>query len=246
MVETPEIFEISINGTVIDKTVTGYYRDKSFKTIDIVKYVKEGENTITFVCDFEQSEETYKNIELSYGFESNRNKLSFDMEIEACYLIGDFSIETTGEWTQLERNASRYKGGFVICEPNKKVNVKNIEKQGFPFFSGELTLEGEIDIKDANTCLKLDMKGVNAIRVQIGSVTKVMLTDDILSLKDFNVSGKQKIRLTLINNLRNLLGPHHLEEGESYTARPTSFFKERSPWNSAPWNDDYCFVEYSI
>lgn len=246
VVETPEIFEISVNGTIIDKTVTGYFRDKSFKTIDIAKYVKTGENTITFVCDFEQSEETYRNIERSYGFEANRNRLSYDMEIEACYLIGDFSVETNGEWTQLEKKASRYEGGFTISAPKKKVNVKNIEKQGFPFFSGELTLEGEIDIKDENTCLRLDIKGINAIRVQIGSVTKVMLTDNILNLKDFNVSGKQKIKLTLINNLRNLLGPHHLEEGETYAARPTSFFKERSPWNSAAWNDDYCFVEMGI
>ncbi len=244
--ETPDIFEISVNGTVIDKTVTGYFRDKSFKTIDIAKYVKKGENTITFVCDFEQSEETYKNIERSYGFESNRNKLSFDMEIEACYLIGDFSVETKGEWTELDKNASRYKGSFVIAQPKKKITAKHIEKQGFPFFSGELTLKGEIDIKDENTCLKLDTKGINAIRVQIGSVTKVILTDSILPLKDFNVSGKQEIKLTLINNLRNLLGPHHLEEGETYAARPTSFFKERSPWNSAPWNDDYCFVEIGI
>ena len=244
--ETPEIFEISVNGTVVDKTVTGYFRDKSFKTIDIQKYVKTGENVITFVCDFEQREATYRDIERSYGFESNRNKLSYDMEIEACYLIGDFSVETNGKWTSLERKASRYNGSFVIAEPKKKINVKNIEKQGFPFFSGELTLEGEIDISDENTCINLDIRGVNAIRVQIGSVTKVMLTDNILPLKDFNVTGKQKIRLTLINNLRNLLGPHHLEEGESYTARPTSFFKERSPWNSAPWNDDYCFVDFGI
>ncbi len=64
------------------------------------------------------------------------------MEIEACYLKGDFCVETNGQWTSLERKASRYKGDFVITEPKKKVNVKNSEKQGFPFFSGELTLEG--------------------------------------------------------------------------------------------------------
>ncbi len=107
-------------------------------------------------------------------------------------------------------------------------------------------MRGEIDIKDENTCLKLDIRGINAIRVQIGSVTKVALADNVLHLKGFNVSDKQKIRLTLINNLRNFLGPHHLEDGEIYATRPTSLFKERSPWNSTPWNDDYCFVEFGI
>ena len=33
--ETPEKFEIKVNGRIIDKTISGYFADKSFKKIDI-------------------------------------------------------------------------------------------------------------------------------------------------------------------------------------------------------------------
>ena len=68
-------------------------------------------------------------------------------------------------------------------------------------------------------------------------------------LKEFGVQGKTKVRLTLINNLRNLLGPHHLKEGECLCVGPGSFFKEPCVWNRNPeeaWDEDYCFVEMGI
>lgn len=66
---------------------------------------------------------------------------------------------------------------------------------------------------------------------------------------EFGVQGKVLARFTLINNLRNLLGPHHLALGESYAVGPGSFFKEACVWNKAPeasWNEAYCFVETGI
>jgi hypothetical protein len=63
--------------------------------------------------------------------------------------------------------------------------------------------------------------------------------------------GENEIELTICNNLRNLLGPHHLEEGESLLVRPCSFFKGESLWlpswmKQIEWNNDYCFVEMSV
>ena len=92
------------------------------------------------------------------------------------------------------------------------------------------------------------MKGINVVKVRIGDIEKVMLTDNRLSFKDFGVSGKTKIQVTIINNLRNVLGPHHLEEGESYVVGPRTFFREKCIWAPEPprWNDGYCFVETGI
>ena len=78
---------------------------------------------------------------------------------------------------------------------------------------------------------------------------KTMLTDTQLPLKQFGAEGVITVRYTLINNLRNLLGPHHLNEGESYRIAPNHFFKEPCIWNQNPgamWNEDYCFVETGI
>lgn len=247
--ETPELFTITVNGKIIDKTAEGYFTDRSFRKIDISNAIVEGENRISFDCDFIQSGEFYKNRKKSFLFESERNKLAYDREIEAIYLLGNFSVATDGDWSILEKHAVRYQGDFKIAAPKKEISIQNIEQQGYPFFCGEMELEGELEICGENPVLELEKKGINAVRVQIGDRTKTMLTDNRLSLSDFGIKGRTKIRLTLINNLRNLLGPHHLEEGESYSVWPSLFYKEPCLWNggeAGQWNEGYCFVETGI
>lgn len=247
--ETPEKFKIQINGVDIDKKYAGYFADKSLKKLDISEYVKLGENTVSFECDFVQSEEFYESRRKSFIFESEKNKLAYDMEIEAVYLVGDFSVKTVGEWTKLDKKAVRYCGDFEIDEPSANISLENIEQQGFPFFCGEMKLEGEIDIVGDNPVLSIDRRGINVVRVEINGTEKTMMTSDRLSLKDFGVKGKTKIKLTLVNNLRNLLGPHHLKEGECHVVCPSSFFKESCLWNEnaeQQWDNDYCFVETGV
>ena len=253
--ETPEKFLIKVNDAIVKYNSDGYFVDKSFKKIDIAQYVCEGENKITFDCDFKQSEEFYESMKKAYKFESEKNKLAYDMEIESIYILGDFSVRTDGIWDQLNNNASRYKGNFVIDKPVQIINLKHIEKQGYPFFCGEMVLTGKIDITGKNPVLELDIKGVNAVRIEINGITKVMINDNRLSLKEFGADGATEIKITLINNLRNLLGPHHLEVGESYRVGPGAFYKEFCVWKRPPekgayydnrWNEDYCFAEMSV
>ena len=247
--ETPEKFTIKINGKTVEQKLEGYFRDKSFKKIDITAYVQQGMNTISFDCDFVQSEEFYENLRKSYIFESEKNKLAYDMEIEAIYLVGDFTVKTPGQWTPLERHAVRYCGSFEIEAPKQSIELKHMEQQGYPFFSGEIVLEGELDITGENPVLQIERRGFNAVKVEIAGTEKWMLTNDKLSMKDFGVQGKVKVRLTLINNLRNLLGPYHLKEGESMYVGPSKFFKEPCVWNRNPvvtWDDGYCFNQMGI
>ncbi len=264
--ETPWLFDISINGVPIDKTVIGYYRDKSFKQIDIASYIQTGENLLTFEYDYEQSEETYENIRKSWIFESEKNKLTFDMEIEPIYLLGTFSVVTEGKWTYMD-NADipgeegtgrryigkgwRYEGGFKLDAPKEQITLGNIQKQGFPFFCGELELTGELEVPAAENMtpiLQLDFTGVNAVRLEIGDRKHTIITEDRISLAEL-APGKYPVKLTLINNLRNLLGPHHMENGELYSCGPTCFYHEATPWRQSDiplfaWSDAYHFVTF--
>ncbi len=247
--EKPENFEIKVNGKTIEKNVIGYFRDKSFEKIDISSYIKKGENIISFDCIFSQSEEFYESRRKAFKFESEKNKLSYDMEIEAIYLVGDFSVKTEGKWEALEKNAGRYHGDFEIDEPKKEIFINNIEKQGFPFFSNEMHLTSDIEINGKNPTLKLDIKGITAVKVRINNIEKVLLWNDELPLNCFNAKGKQKIDIILYNNLRNLLGPHHLKIGEAQAVGPGSFFKEDCLWHPyahKDWDDAYCFIEIGL
>jgi len=249
--ETPEKFEINVNGKrVIYNSLGKWFIDKSFKMIEISEYIKPGENVISFECEFEQSKEFYEKLEKSYRFESEKNKLFYDFEIESIYLVGDFSVKCEGEWEDLPLNARRFYGKFEIDKPKEKINLKDIEKQGFPFFSGELKLTGSIDITGENPVLITDFLGINCVKIEINGKEKTVLTDKRVSLKDFNVKGKTDIKLTLINNLRNLHGPHHIKEGECWEVGPGSFYKEKCVWNpyakEEDWNEGYCLVKTGI
>ncbi|MBR4723163.1 MAG: hypothetical protein IK072_00320, partial [Clostridia bacterium] len=247
--ETPEKFEIKVNGQVIKETPNGYFLDKSFQKIDISKYIVKGENIISFDCDFVQSDAFYENLKKAQVFESEKNKLSYDMEIEAICLLGDFAVKTDGKWETLDKNAVRYTGGFELEKQNTALNPQNIEQQGYPFFAGEMTLEAELLIEGENPVLDLDIKGINVVKVKIGNIEKTMLTDSRLPLSDFGVKGREKAEITLINNLRNMSGPHHLKEGECHFVGPWCFFKERCIWAANPekaWDENYCFVETGI
>ncbi len=136
--EQPSIYQIYINGEKIEKNACGYFADKAFEKIDIASYVRIGENIITLDVCFKQSDTVYENLEKAKVFESERNKLTYDIEIEPIYLIGDFSVKCEGSFKELERKAVRYEGGFVIAEPRKKVTLKNLEKQGYPFLLAKL------------------------------------------------------------------------------------------------------------
>ena len=71
-----------------------------------------------------------------------------------------------------------------------------------------------------------------------------------IDVSKFLKIGKNKISLTIVNNLRNMMGPHHVDEGESLAVTPATFFKEKILWDwelvPSGWNDDYCFVETGV
>lgn len=247
--ETPEIFSISVNGQDVESSPMGYFCDKSFKKIDISGLLHKGKNVIEFISNFMQSNEFYKKLKKAYEFEGEKNKLAYDMEIEAVCLIGDFGVRTDGVWEELSNNAHRYCGEFVLTKPNKTLSVKSIEKQGFPFFCGRITIEAEINIAEENPALRLERKGINVVKIRIGTKEKVLITGNEINLNDFAERGKTTVHVTLINNLRNMLGPHHLAQGECFAVSPKSFYKEKCVWRTnhfEEWDDSYCFAEMSI
>ncbi len=254
VVETPEIFDITLNGKPVEKKVTGYFCDTSFKTIDIFGGVVEGENTLELTCDFEQSEKTYENTEKSLQFESEKNKLSYDMEIEAVYLKGDFAVKTDNKFEHIERRGLRVDGDFYITSAQNKVNDGNLAEQGYPFFSGSITLKKKITL----TAEEIENRSFNLAKLST-TVTKVKVNGkdagDIMwhpysvDLSGLLLEGENEIEVTLIGNLRNLLGPFHMKEGECHSVGPGRFFHNSPIWVKGVhpnWTDTYCFVECGL
>ncbi len=252
--ETPSIFDMTVNGQPVDtQKDCGFFADHSFRKLDISGLMHEGENIIETHVLFTQSDVVYENLEKSKEFESEKNKLTYDMEIEAMYLVGHFGIRGEGNYEEIDNNASFFDGSFVMTAPAESVALKNIERQGYLFFSGELTVQKTLTLAAGDTArvLRFNKEGINAIRVRVNghALPTVMWAPYTVDLTPYLHEGENTVEMTLVNNLRNLLGPHHHVEGELLGVAPPHFFKEPCIWNGYQggyFTEKYCFVNTTI
>ena len=258
--ETPEIFKISVNGKEIDKTDCGYFRDSAFRKLNIAPYVCEGENTITFESVIEQTPACYEHLSKSWTFESMKNCLSYDMEIEPIYIVGDFGLRFDGDPTGENDKTYYIEKQPIITASPKSVDAARLDYSGFAEFAGELTLAREVELENVDYHAILTGRGLNAIRLSVNGekVATKLYPPYRVELKDYLKPGKNTLELTVVNNLRNMMGPHHLKNEEERWVCPGSFYKESNIFNhkdgaGADCHDDlgvhrdgYLLVNYGL
>jgi len=247
--ETPEIFDITVNGKPLVKRDVGNFLDISFRRLPITEHIVLGENVIEFNSTICQSEKTLRHIDNSWVCETMSNCLSYDIEIEPIYIAGNFGVEVLGEVTELIKGAYRVRelgkeGGysFAIKKAPKRVNIEKLDASGYPQFAGKITLAKRFNIEDVNTRVKLTAKGINSVHIAVNGkeVAHRMFGPYEVSLRDYLTVGECEIELTLINNLRNNQGPMHLKDGETYFASREIFYEESNVFRHPRGADDTC------
>ena len=255
VMEIPERFDVAVNGTPVPYLDAGFQFDPAFRKLDIRPLVKSGENTIRVKTLFSQPDHVYECLERAKVFESEKNKLSYLMEIEAIYLAGDFGVKVGHVFKALPREAVRVKDGFTLCRRPEKVTLDSIHKSGLPFFGGKVTLERDFevaagDVKGRYLLFDCEKAIVAKFRLNGKEVSSLIWRPYSMALDGILQAGVNHLEIELTNSLRNMLGPHHLEDGESYGVSPASFYKEAGAffggWGSGRWNDDYCMVEFGL
>ncbi len=88
--EDAEKAQITLNGQAVDNTVTGWYVDKSIKTVELPK-IEQGENILDIV--------------LPFGKRTN---------VEWCYLLGDFGVEVRGRLKKLVKRPEKLAFGSIV------------------------------------------------------------------------------------------------------------------------------------
>ena len=240
--ETPEIFDIKVNGKNISSDPVGEFRDKSFKLLDIAGLVKDGENEIVLSSTIVQSEKTYDHLSRSWAFETMKNSLSYDMEIEPIYIVGDFGAELISDIDTFEEASYRIDKLPEITDTPKTVLIEKLEESGYPEFAGTLTLEKEFDIDDTNKFVKLRGIGMNGVHLSINGkevATKIFAPYEV-DISDYLTIGKNTFEIKIVNNLRNMLGPHHIQEGDNAWISPSCFFRESNVFNHAGEKGESC------
>ncbi len=254
--ETPSMFEYSLNGEKFNAVDGGKFYDQAFRRIALPQNLRYGINTIGMKCRFHQEQIVYDSLEKAKKFETEYNKLTYDSEIENIYLASNFRVEHDGEVKQLDRQAKRYCGKFTLGQPlvNSVINAADIAEDGMPFFAGKIVLKQNFTLTadEIAKCRYLRFRhiGANSYRVKINGIELGLLYDGQFALPVGNTleNGMNSLEIEMTVSLRNMLGPHHNEEGESYSVHTLSWLKEPNAADkkNVPFNENYCLVELGI
>ena len=243
IVETPELFAITVNGQKVSSQDQGWWRDIAFRKIPIGANVQPGANVIRLV-----------------------GKWTPRTEIESIYLTGDFGVRAVAPYREGDRRTVLTEGGFVLCERSNAVQTGNfasgtdLTSHGYPFYAGNAELTQSITVPadwfhgDQKRIL-LDMEPPDAVLVRaringedVGAKAWRPFRFDVTR---WMKPGDNEITLKLFGSCRNLLGPHHHWRGEVlYTGPAFSFTKSSDedepqvPQNT--WVDRYCFVRFGL
>jgi hypothetical protein len=251
VLERPDRSRVVVNGREVLWVDAGYYRDRSFRMTPIGAHLRPGANTIAITTTFRQPEEVYDALRRAKVFEAEKNKLTFDSEIEAIYLVGRFAVETPGTWEPLARDAARYDGPFVLAPLPETATLGDLTPQGLPFYAGTVRLSREVTLSEeecAGRAFSFTYKMANSVALAVNGeeVGKWFWRPYEADLTGRLRPGENTLALEVTGTLRNLLGPHHLQEGESWATNPSTFYKGPSVWGSRPWTDAYTFVAYGL
>ncbi len=276
VLETPEKYEIYVNGHKMTYKDNGWWCDISFKTLDIEPYVVTGENIIELRCTYIGNEgraklrdaleiekllakmgtNDYDEIQLPFSGEVADkirlyNELKHGLELESCYLIGDFGV------FKLDN------GHFVLRDMPNRAEVGDLVNQGFAFFRGKIIYSKTCDIETGENkriFLSLQKMGAIVAKVKVNGeyAGRIAWQPLELDITDFVKNGSNLIELELFNSCRNLLGPHHHVAGELLAVGPDSFGGEcgyigkagRDPERDkavlSSWTHEYSFVETGL
>lgn len=247
-VEPMRYRSITVNASPIDLT-DQWWLDRSFKTANIAPFVRAGRNEIVLQLDYFQRDYVYY-VLYSGVSESLRNCLAFDTEIENIYLTGSFRVSTDpSRFTPAEHGAECYDGGFALTAPRDEIDLADVVRDGFPFFGGVLRAKTVYSYAPSGaTVLRLNGRfSVCDVSVNGEWVGTMLFTHEI-DLAPWLREGENEIELALYNTLRNLLGPHHHAEAESYAVGPKNFtFEGMWDGETCPeYRERYSFMRFGI
>ena len=78
------------------------------------------------------------------------------------------------------------------------------------------------------------------------NVGSLIYDGEEIDVSSYLEKGDNIIEVELVNNLRNLMGPHHLSIGESYVVTPSLFHRVPCIWNNynpIQWDENYCCIQ---
>ena len=231
LTQNNRVDSVLVNGEQVELFPSDY--DPYFYEANIVQHCKLGQNEVVFLIDFYEAPSVHYAIYGENVTESLLNMMSYDTVIEPIFVQGEFCVNENLELTKYALPQTAW----------------NIQKQGFPFFNGIVTLEGSVcveNVNDKNLCLTGDFATaevyVNDVKQGVVALSN---TIRITGLK----SGLNTIKILVKSTMRNMYGPHHCKDmQEDWGACPYmfTFFKQWKNGQPSDFVKEYNFAPFGI
>jgi hypothetical protein len=268
VVEQPEIYtSIAVNGKKVAFDTDDFYTCFTFHAQSVNGLLKPGRNEIILTLNYVSGVPTSLNARVRYG-----------TEIESVYLIGDFAVKAVTADQPLTTTYRNQEGSlvpkpihsfksFAITQETNTFSA-DLAPQGYPFYAGEFQLDNafQLDAVVAGKKYLLTFPSFEAVVINVTVngqpcpplVASPWETDVTAALKP----GKNTVRVSLTNSLRNLMGPHHHKGGEHTAVGPATFranhywpnkeagerdwYDARLGGKAKVWRDDYYMIPFGL
>ena len=181
--ETALFTSVKINGTeILDREKTVHEASPDLFCFEIADLVRPGENIYAF---------TRK-----------------EKHPEFIYLIGDFSVDESGE--------------FPVLKPMEKIGFGDISRQGMPFYHGCVEYSSEFDgtsLLDADACrieIPAPLTGIVGVRINGADLPMRPCAPWRYDIADHIRPGKNQITLIYYGTAQNFLGPRRVEQQKDH------------------------------
>lgn len=248
---------ITLNGTPVPATVCGYYLAKDFEVVRLGR-VKRGRNVLELTRDYAPLSKLLSGIGSLFQTRTG-------CELESVYLIGDFAVNVISE--PVRNGDLRFARRMLLSAESEHVTGE-LTREGYPFYAGEVTLAKTFafagDPKQGEVYLTTDALDACLARIRLNGkdVGVIHSAPYRVSLAGALRAGENLLEVTLVNTLRNLLGPYHNPKGEvgnlfgggydnpdaawvGGAASDLTWFLCRDPETEA-WTDDYLQTPFAF
>ena len=214
IIESAEKYKVKINGKAVDPVVSGSFVDPSFKRINIPDgIVSEGRNRLLLKTVFTHPKK--------------RGTLVFRQggtELENVYIAGNFAVSVK---KMEKRKEGYFHEGLSLSPAGRIESNKDINIQGFPFYTGRIIAEKEVELDGSGKkCfLRFDRFRCTAASVKVNGKHAgiLFLPPYRLDITGFVRRGRNLVSVECAGTLRNLLGPFHQENISPNIVGPGSF-----------------------
>jgi hypothetical protein len=187
VMEKPEKFMVRINGRLVDtSTDSGWWVDVAFRRISLPEDIfLEGKNEIVVSCQFSE-----------------------DIDLEALYLVGNFSVTL--------RNGPPFLGRL-----KETIQSTDIVRQGMPYYSGSITYHFDVPPE------RVGQKTLVRIPAYEGAYVKLH-SGDVSTLipwrpNEAEMVLAEELHVEVCVTRKNTFGPLHLTQSRPNSTTPGSF-----------------------